>query len=436
MLQSLHNVALDLRSLHIITGVPLYSSAAPRSTLAYRVVMEPVGSYVFFLASTPLKISGPYSEVGISTGGTISKASDARTVDIYEGEADTTDPASLLRNSNSRAYPPSINATYLELPARLDPRIPALAERTTQNATSTYGQAKAIETYLRNNLGYTLDLPGEEADPLANFLFGRKKGHCEYFASAMAIMLRTIGIPSRVINGFHGGEYNDLNGTYIVRGRDAHSWVEAYFPEYGWVTFDPTPSVPALTGNDAWSRLALYMDALHQMWREWIINYDFSHQARLSAQVTSSANSLQSRIYRWYRRKYWQTVRYVRGMRGDLSWGRMAGLAGLALAILALPFVPRTLRCIRRHRLLNQPQRAPGKSASLWYGRMLKLLARRGMRKAPTETPAEFASSISDPEVKQDVVVFTEYYERARFADSAEDAMRLPELYEEIAARK
>jgi hypothetical protein len=238
-----------------------------------------------------------------------------------------------------------------------------------------------------------------------------------------------------VINGFRGGEYNDLNGTYIVRGRDAHSWVEAYFPEYGWVTFDPTPSVPALTG-DAWSRVALYMDALHQMWREWIINYDFAHQARLSAQVTSSANNLQGRIYRWYRRKYWQTVRYVKGMRGDLSWGRLAGLAGLALAILALPFLPRTLRSIRRHRLLNNPQRAPGMSASLWYGRMLKLLARRGMRKAPTETPAEFAASIGDPEVKQDVVVFTEHYERARFADSAEDAMRLPELYDELAAKK
>lgn len=436
MIESLRNVALDLRSLHSVTGVPLYSSAARRSTLAYRVVMEPVGSYIFFLASTPLKVGGPYGEVGISLGGSITKASDARTVDIYEGEADTTDPAPLLRNSSSQDYPPSISKTYLGFPSQLDSRIPALAERITQNATSTYGQAKAIETYLRNNLAYTLELPGEEADPLANFLFVRKKGHCEYFASSMAIMLRTIGIPSRVINGFRGGEYNDLNGTYIVRGRDAHSWVEAYFPEYGWVTFDPTPSVPAVTGTDAWSRLALYMDALHQMWREWIINYDFAHQARLSAQVTSSANSLQNRIYRWYRRKYWQAVRYVRGMRGDLSWGRLAGLAGLALAILALPFVPRTLRSIRRHRLLNNPQSAPGKSASLWYRRMLKLLARRGMRKAPTETPAEFASSIRDPEVKEDVVVFTEHYERARFADSAEDAMRLPELYEEIAAKK
>lgn len=436
LLQPLRNIPLDLRSVHVIPGLPLFSSMARRSTLAYRVVMEPIGSDIFFLASTPVKVSGYYREVGVSIDGSVTKQADARTIDVYEGEADTTDPAPVVRDSSSQKYRHEISATYLELPPRLDPRIPALAREITKDLHSNYAKAKAIETYLHNKLGYTLDLPGEEADPLANFLFNRKKGHCEYFASSMAIMLRTLGIPTRVINGFRGGEYNDLNRTYIIRGRDAHSWLEAYFPEYGWVTFDPTPSVPIQTGTDAWSRLALYLDALHQMWREWIINYDYSHQARLGSEISSGANSVQNRLVHWYKRKYWQILRRVKGMRGGLSSGGMVLICLLALTIIGLPFVPRAWRSIRRNRLLRNPQRAPGAAASLWYARLLKLMARRGFRKEPSETPAEFAAAIGNPEIQKDVVVFTEHYERARFADSAEDATLLPELYEEIAGKK
>ena len=106
-----------------------------------------------------------------------------------------------------------------------------LARQVTARSSSNYTRAKAIEHYLKTNFGYTLELPGmREPDPLARFLFERKKGHCEYFASSMTMMLRTLGIPARMVNGFRGGEYNDLTNSYIVREKDAHSWVEAYFP--------------------------------------------------------------------------------------------------------------------------------------------------------------------------------------------------------------
>ena len=106
-----------------------------------------------------------------------------------------------------------------------------------------YDKAVAIERFLRSRYAYTLKLSGKPGDdPLAHFLFETHAGHCEYFASAMTIMLRTLGIPSREVNGFLPGEYNDLAGDYIVRASDAHSWVEVYFPGTGWVTFDPTPA--------------------------------------------------------------------------------------------------------------------------------------------------------------------------------------------------
>ena len=169
---------------------------------------------------------------------------------------------------------------YLKLPP-LDVRISKLAEEITAQAPNNYEKAVALERYLSTHFGYTLELPRTLArDPLANFLFERKRGHCEYFASSMAVMLRSLRIPSRIVTGFRGGEFNDLTGQYVVRASDAHSWVEAYFPGFGWISFDPTPagSVPARTG---WSRLQLYLDAAASFWREWIINYDVSHQRTL-----------------------------------------------------------------------------------------------------------------------------------------------------------
>src|SRR5206468_633256 len=164
------------------------------------------------------------------------------------------------------AYPNDITSTYLQLPARLDRRIPELAREITKNSATPFDKAVRIESYLRTSYSYTLNLTGKPGrDPLAHFLFEARAGHCEYFASAMAIMLRTLGIPSREVNGFlpgeyndlamriarpHNvvagqvivfevngflpGEYNDLAGDYIVRASDAHSWVEVYFPGDGW----------------------------------------------------------------------------------------------------------------------------------------------------------------------------------------------------------
>jgi transglutaminase-like putative cysteine protease len=432
MARPMRNAPVTLWALRI-NDAPVYS-ISHHGTLEYRVIMEPIGSYVFFLASTPLLVSGPYDEVSVSSGGSVTKTDDARTIDIYEGESDTTDPGPLLRASSSQDYPPAVKIHYLELPARLDRRIPSLARTIASSAGSNYARAKAIEDYLRTNLGYTLDLPGDEADPLAHFLFERKKGHCEYFASSMAIMLRTLSIPARVVNGFRGGEYNDLNHTYIVRARDAHSWVEAFFPEYGWVTFDPTPSTAAQPGTDVSSRLALYVDALHEMWREWVVNYDFSHQARLGTEISAGANHLQGKVHTWYLGKYRQILRKVRNMRGSASFGNMTVICILAFVIMALPFMPRAWRAFKRVKLLKHPGNTPRNSASLWYARMLRVMERRGIRKTPAQTPVEFASTIDDPAMQKSVVVFTEHYERARFAGSTEDAMKLPELYEEVAA--
>lgn len=438
--EPLHNAPLDLRRIHVY-GQPLFTTDVPgrhHPNLAYRVIMEPVGTTLFFLADTPVRINGPYNNVAISFDGAIYNAEESRSIGLYEGEADTTNPTALVSNSTSSDYPPVIAVKYLQLPS-LDPRIPELARSVTALSANNYAKARAVESYLQQNFGYTLELPAtEQKDPLAHFLFVRKKGHCEYFASAMAIMMRTLGIPSRMVTGFRGGEFNDLNGTYIIRGRDAHAWVEVYFPEYGWVAFDPTPSSNEALSTDALTRVGLYLDAAREMWREWIINYDFNHQARLSVELSSRTNTAQNHLRLWYLGRYRNLLNRARSLENisSLSPAKNALLIGLMVALVALPLAPRAWRALRLRRILRDPARAPRTAASFWYMRMLKALERRGIRKSPAQTPEEFASAIADPATRKDVVVFTEHYERARFADSVEDAQRLPELLGEMTARQ
>ena len=200
---------------------------------------------------------------------------------------------------------------YLKLPP-LDVRISKLAEEITAQAPSNYDKAVAVERYLSTHFGYTLELPSSvPQDPLANFLFERKRGHCEYFASSMAVMLRSLRIPSRIVTGFRGGEYNDLTGQYVVRASDAHSWVEAYFPGSGWISFDPTPagSLPARTG---WSRMELYVDAAASFWREWIINYDVNHQRTLGKDAATSSRQFLDEVRRWIGRQHRAMLRWAR----------------------------------------------------------------------------------------------------------------------------
>ena len=444
----LSNAGLDLTHVSNYSFYAAAQSSPHLPSLSYRVVMEPVGLNMFFLAPMPLRIRGDYHVLELMSDGSIfnrrvgdgaADTDNPPAVGAYSAEADTRNPEPFVRDSNSRDYPPRVAVLYLQLPG-LDPRIAPLARQVTAAARSNYARARALEEHLQTNFGYTLELPGlAEEDPLAHFLFERKQGHCEYFASSMVIMLRTLGIPARLVNGFRGGEYNDLTGSYIVRQKNAHSWVEAYFPEYGWVTFDPTPAGPDAKPATGWARLALYMDAAQEMWREWIINYDFSHQARLRSEISNRTGNAQSSVRAWlgasYRSVVRLTARWQRRLEA-LSPGEMAFCCVLVGLLLALPFMPKAWRSIQRTRLLRNPQRAPRTSASFWYMRMLKRMAKRGARKQPAQTPEEFTASIDDPLLRRDVELFTAHYVRARFAESVEDAQRLPELYAEMTARR
>ncbi len=411
------------------------NSGSPR-LLHYRVLAEPLGSNIFFLAPTALSLSGNYRAISEDKGGAIFDSDGDHAVNQYEATSNIAEPIPVDLRDGRESYPAEILFEYLQLPV-LDPRIPQLSRQITVRKANNYDRAVAIEHYLRTHYGYTLQLSrSRPRDPLAEFLFVRKQGHCEYFASSMAIMLRTLGIPSRVVNGFRSGQFNDLTSQYVIRESDAHSWVEAYFPEYGWITFDPTP--PGARGaHSDWDRSALYLDAMASFWRTWIVNYDISHQYRLGQIASHDSRQWFFKTRHWARHQYMKLLLAVTRAQANMrdrpgSWGVWGFLS---LVVLAVPVLGR--RCwlfVRARRLSANPAKFPRMAATIWYERMVRKVSRRGWKKHPAQTPSEFVTSIEDNVLRQRVSAFTSRYEKARFGNSEEDANSLPELFEEISS--
>ena len=339
-------------------------------------------------------------------------------------------------------------ANFLQLPKNIDPRIADLATKVARGTTNRYDAAAAIERYLQTEFGYTLDLKAGGSDPLADFLFNVREGHCEYFATAMAIMLRTQGIAARVVNGFQRGDYNDTADVYVVRQRNAHSWVEVYFPATdSWVTFDPTPAAGQNTASPlsgVTERVRKYVEALETFWIQYFVAFDNQEQRSLFVSVrngvsqyetglSSSWAALQNEIVEWWKR--------VRGDEGIASSAKSIGSGALAVAliiILVLAFVWLYRKVVKLKvwtLLWNRIFARPNASAIEFYERMQQILAGKGFIRLPHQTPLEFAYHIGLPEA----VNVTEQYNRVRFGEwelNGEEADKIENWLKEISTRE
>jgi transglutaminase-like putative cysteine protease len=166
-------------------------------------------------------------------------ASDTYTVTSFASSADK----AVLRRAPT-VYPDYIRAKYLQLPSTLPQRVRELAHRVAGTQSNPYDIAEAIESYLRITYHYApqVKAPPAGRDPVDYFLFDAKEDFCEYFASSMTVLLREMGVPARFVEGYTTGTLDPNTGKYVVKELDAHAWVEAYFPNYGWIEFEPTPS--------------------------------------------------------------------------------------------------------------------------------------------------------------------------------------------------
>jgi len=244
----------------------------------------------------------------------------------------------------------------------------------------------------------------------------------------MTVMLRAVGIPARYVTGFLPGEYNDVGGDYIVRASDAHTWMEAYFSPYGWITFDPTPpSAPPAGGP--FSRFALYWDWFQYTWGDWVINYDIAHQVTLARSVQRSTLDWNASFRIRWRTLQEQALAQMRIFQSRLIGRRREMLMLLVVLLLALAVIRfRSLfgRGAQLWRLWATPAKPASPSLVVFsYNEMLRLLEARGWRKHPAQTSSEFAASIPSQLFAEPVAALTQLYEAARFGHHPPDSRSL-----------
>jgi transglutaminase-like putative cysteine protease len=418
----------DARRLPVEDGRAILADDAQRrltgARITYEVQLEPIAAEALFFAGMPEVLWVNSSSVTRTTGG-IYRLDPAPRERLRYGAISYLDqPLPEAREQGE----------CLALPA-LDPRIAALARQVTDRASTDEARAFALEQYLRTNFEYTLELPAKEtADPLADFLFERRKGHCEYFASSLAVMLRTIGIPSRLVTGFDGGALNPISGWYVLRASDAHSWVEAWLPNRGWTTLDPTPPARTPRRQALLARFMFYMDAAEMFWQDWVVSYDLERQVTLAARMQSSSRVLGSRWLDRFR------LAWLRGRSITLDATRKYGSSALGVVVaavglwFAVPIIQRRLRRRTRLRMVQRGE-AIASDATLLYGQMLRLLRRRGYSKPAWLTPGEFARSLSSSPTADLVASLTTAYHALRYGGERAAAPRMAALLEELGRR-
>jgi transglutaminase-like putative cysteine protease len=421
-----------------------------KKNIIQSVYLEPMDSSTLFGLSRMIGIRGNFPSLIRDYNESVSNLHREQERINYKVISDTyLPPESTLRQD--RALTPQSMTAYEQLPAKVDPRFAQLTREVIQRsgAANHYDAAKAVETYLQTQFGYTLDLRAGGDDPLADFLFNVREGHCEYFASAMAIMLRTQGYATRIVNGFQSGEYNETAGLYIVRQRDAHSWVEVYFPQTdSWVPFDPTPAA-GLNGDGShsagiFSALGSYMDALDSLWVQYVVAYDNQEQVSLFRTVKQSFTTYQAQINTWLNSVQNELTKRYNEARGEDGMEKrvtgtlkMAGiLIAFCLAVVLLLFGGRFLYTSNFFgRLFARFDEVTEGQVIEFYARMVAALTQKGMVRPPYQTPMEFAGALAIPQA----VRITEAYNGVRFGErilTPQDRSEIESWLSEIEAKE
>ena len=410
--------------------------------------VEPIDTPVLFAAPRAVALQGALPYVRQDKEGALTTRRHDLERISYVARSDTEEPDADTLRADSQPYTRAF-ARYLQLPDTLDPRIAGLTRETLKRdgARGRYDAARSIEAHLQRDYGYTLDLKAGGADPLADFLFRVREGHCEYFSTAMTVMLRTQGIAARVVNGFQMGEYNETADVYTVTQADAHSWVEVYFPETGsWVTFDPTPAAgrPVRQSAGLGARLSKYAEALELLWIQYVVSYDKQEQRSLATSLRNRLGAYRRSLAQTFDDLKAATTAWLDGTESGSGGSRLAStrillpLLWLTLILLPLALLVRRVRRLgfRRGLSIWRAEDEEGRESAIeFYERMTKILAARGVEREANETPLEFATTAGIPEVLK----ITEAYNRVRYGEqplTSDEAAEIDRWLREMEGRK
>jgi len=333
------------------------------------------------------------------------------------------------------------------------------------------GRAMLLEQYLRDSGEFVYSLRGVQrdagVDPVEDFLLTHKQGHCEYFASALALMLRSQGIPSRIVVGFKGGDFNSYDNVYSVRQLHAHTWVEAYLePDQvplwplghpassytggGWLRLDPTPGVdesgePRL-GRSWFAGTRELAEYLQRLWANYVVGLTPERQrAVIYGPFLRIRETLKWLLDRetwkgWLKWVNWESIRN----RNWFSW--RGGLVGMALSLLLVglyKLAATIFKRVRRWIIARRPVARPaGDAAVEFYRRFEQLAARRGLSRRAPQTAHEFAEEVAGhlaahelgPQVVELPPRLAQYFYQVRFGLDALSGAQLAQVEGDLAA--
>jgi len=290
------------------------------------------------------------------------------------------------QTASTLTYPDSIRSHYLQIPVGSQP-VADLAHRVTQQATTPFGRTIAIQQHLLENYRYSLEADTATlSHPLDEFLFTRKTGYCEHYATAMVVMLRTVGIPARLVTGFLATEWNEYGGYFTVRQRDAHAWVEVYFPHSG----------SATVATNRWESISRLGESIWLQWDRLFVRYSAKDQLAVVHGVREGGDAVRERMSRWgslFSAPIGQALSRLAHMVRTFQPGMLGLVTGVIVVGLAL------LLLMLRDRIglwatTHLPTTHPEIAIVQLYAHMVRTVERHGVSKPPSSTASEFAKLV------------------------------------------
>jgi transglutaminase-like putative cysteine protease len=408
--------------------------AIKASGLAQKIFLEPDALPYIFSASYPyaFSFSQPY-EMIIDNEASSIRLTRGMNEKISYTAYSLMEDGDARKNLSSQTQPPSddllnsrfyvrLSRLYLQQPRQgLDERISNLAREITKQAKTPFEKADRIENFLRANYTYSLDFTEKGTEnPIVEFLFDRKTGHCEFFATAMAILCRTIGLPARVVNGFYTDEWNKFGEYFIVRRQDAHSWVEVWFDETGWLSFEPTPPAGRIresTGTWVPDTIQKIYDTIKFHWYQYVIDYNITDQMRIGRHLRGLTGGLGRALdnVTLRIRLLLQKGKSTSEMGHIMTWLVPIGIVLLILS--ALGYIFKHLRQDKKREAQESSSRRYKGAEITWvYEKILACLRERGFERRLSQTPLEFAEvAIRTGSAPQDFLPLTRRYYTLRF---------------------
>jgi protein-glutamine gamma-glutamyltransferase len=391
----------------------------PLPLLHQNILLEPLDTAVLFGAPFAETVTGRFLTLQTDAAGALYLPFFTQTRIEYSVLSRPNPFLEADRQPATVDYHESFRTHFLQAPAQ-SKKIAELAREITQGIDVPYDQALAIQKYLLQHFHYSLDVPATvQAHPLEDFLFTTRTGYCEHYATAMAMLLRAIGIPTRLVTGFLATEWNEYGNYFLVRQQDAHAWVEIHLPRSGWVMMDPTPAVSEASAVPGWHALGRIMDALRLRWNRVFIQYSAVDQLAVVREVTTGGASARNRAWDSLSgvfsriseglSTFTQSLRDGQG----LSVVQILGLPLIGLGILGWRILTRRWRA----EIHPSSARVQEEAIISVYKTMIRHLAGAGISKPAATPPFQFLHTIHREwnEVGATVATITELYCRARF---------------------